>query len=98
MTLAHRTRKGKRAVAVAAPAGDILESDPKRVAISKKEKEDDGNTESMKHDKAIVSCISQPLKLPLNNYDKEYEDEEEQGSPGDKDDEIREDDHEDNRI
>ena len=54
MTLAHQTRKGKRATAVAAPAGDILEYDPKRVASSEKEKEDDGNAENKKHDKAIV--------------------------------------------
>ena len=67
MTLAHQTRKGKRAAAVAAPARDILESYPKRVVSIEKEKEDDGNAESKNHDKAIVSWISQPLKLPLHN-------------------------------
>ena len=49
---------------MAALAGDILESEPESVASGEKEKEDDGNLESKKHEKAITPCIGLPLKPP----------------------------------
>ena len=81
MTLAHRTRKIIRSAA-AAPAGDILASDPKNVAIGEKEKEYDGNLERKeKRKKPITARIKRPLKLPSRNEDEEYADEELELSP-----------------
>ena len=61
------TQKGTRAEA--ATAEDILESEPKSIARSKKEKEDDENLEIKKRKKAIAEWIGRPLKPPSRNED-----------------------------
>ena len=53
------------------------DTDPKSVASSKEEQEDDENLESKERNKAIAEWIGRPLKPPLSYEDKEYEDEEE---------------------
>ena len=100
------TQKGTRAAT--ATAEDVLQSNPKSAASGKEEKEDDEISESKERDKAIAEWIGRPLKPPSSNKDKEDEDEEkdvgaplastENGSPGDKDDEGREDDQRQNGI
>ena len=61
------TQKGTRAEA--ATAEDILESELKSIARSKKEKEDDENLEIKKRKKAIAEWIGRPLKPPSRNED-----------------------------
>ena len=101
------TRKGTR-VAAAATAKDISESNPESVASGEKQKEDDDNLESKERDKTIAEMIGRTFKLPSHNEYKEDEDKEEDvfaplasiedGSPGNKDDEVCEDYWKDNGI
>ena len=57
------TQKLTRSMA-AAPAKDILASDPESVASGEKEKEDDGNSESKKREKKNRNGSADPQYCP----------------------------------
>ena len=102
------TQKGTRPEAAAATGEDILESDPETVARGEKKREDDENLESKKQDKAIAEWIGRPFKTPLRNKNEEDNENEEDvgdplastedGYPGNKDNESREDNWEEDNI
>ena len=91
--------------AAAATTEDILQSDPKRVASGKEEKEEDENLESKKREKAIAEWNGRTFKPPLSNEDEEDKEKEEDFgapiastenvSPGDKDNKVHKDNWED---
>ena len=73
MTLAHQTQKVTREAAASDLVGNIIASNPKKFTSSKKEKEDDGNSErNQKREKDIMEQIVRFLKSPLLNEYKEY--------------------------
>ena len=95
MALAHLTLKGTRAAEALYPSGDILYSNRDSVASGDNEKEDDGKS---KREKAIAATTVRPLESPLRYKDEDYEEEEGEGSPGEKEYEVRDNDHKDDVL